>query len=299
MNYKYYICDVFTAKRFGGNPLAVLTDAEGLTAEQMQQIAREFNFSESTFVFPPEKGNTRKVRIFTPSTEVPFAGHPNIGTAFILASAGIIEEIFDTTEIVFEEKAGLVPVTLQKLHDGSFWCELQAPEKISIGKTISTELLASAISLPHDKIITDIHPPQVVSVGLPFLIAELEDKSALEKASVNLEGFNKLAGQGITPAVHIYTRSNDEFDIRARMFAPFDGVPEDPATGSANCALGGLLAHYDEARSGNFEWRISQGAEMGRPSLLKTRAEKKDGTVISTWIGGSCVMVSEGMIYVD
>jgi trans-2,3-dihydro-3-hydroxyanthranilate isomerase len=216
-----------------------------------------------------------------------------------LASAGIIEEIFDTTEIVFEEKAGLVPVTLQKLHDGSFWCELQAPEKISIGKTISTELLASAISLPPDKIITDIHPPQVVSVGLPFLIAELEDKSALEKASVNLEGFNKLAGQGITPAVHIYTRSNDEFDIRARMFAPFDGVPEDPATGSANCALGGLLTHYNSARSGNFEWKIAQGIEMGRPSTLKARTQKKDGEVNFTYIGGSSVMVSEGVIYVD
>jgi len=134
VQYKYYICDVFTAKRFGGNPLAVLPDAEGLTAEQMQQIAREFNFSESTFVFPPEKGNTRKVRIFTPSTEVPFAGHPNIGTAFILASAGIIEEIFDTTEIVFEEKVGLVPVTLQKLHDGSFWCELLLQRKYRLEK---------------------------------------------------------------------------------------------------------------------------------------------------------------------
>jgi PhzF family phenazine biosynthesis protein len=203
MQYKYYICDVFTTKRFGGNPLAVLPDAEGLTVVQMQQIAREFNFSESTFVFPPEKGNTRKVRIFTPSTEVPFAGHPNIGTAFVFASAGIIEEFYETTEIVFEEKAGLVMVTLQKLHDGSFWSELQAPEKISIGKTIPTELLASAISLPPDKIITDIHPPQIVSVGLPFLIAELEDKTALEKASVNLEGFNKLAGQGITPDIII------------------------------------------------------------------------------------------------
>ncbi len=299
MQYKYYICDVFTTKRFEGNPLAVLPDAEGLTVVQMQQIAREFNFSESTFVFPPEKGNTRKVRIFTPSTEVPFAGHPNIGTAFVFASAGIIEEFYETTEIVFEEKAGLVKVTLQKLHDGSFWSELQAPEKISIGKTIPTELLASAISLPPDKIITDIHPPQIVSVGLPFLIAELEDKAALEKASVNLEGFNKLAGQGITPDIHIYTRSNDEFDIRARMFAPFDGVQEDPATGSANCALGGLLTHYNSARSGNFEWKIAQGVEMGRPSSLKARTQKKDGEVISTYIGGSSVMVSEGVIYVD
>ena len=134
---------------------------------------------------------------------------------------------------------------------------------------------------------------------MPFLVAELRDQSSLKRARVNLDGFEEIAAQGVTPDVHVYIRSNDEFDIRARMFAPFDGVPEDPATGSANCALGGLLAHYDESRSGNFEWRISQGAEMGRPSLLKTRAEKKDGTVISTWIGGSCIMVSEGMIYAD
>ncbi len=299
MQYKYYICDVFTTKRFGGNSLAVLPDAEGLTEEQMQQIAREFNFSESTFVFPPEKGNTKKVRIFTPSIEVPFAGHPNIGTAFVLASAGIIEEFQETTEIVFEEKAGLVPITLQRLHDGSCRCELQAPEKISLGKTVSAEILASAISLPPDKIITDIHYPQVVSVGLPFLMVELKDLQALEEASVNPVGFKQLLAQDIPPYVHLYTRSNDEFDIRARMFAPFEGVPEDPATGSANCALGGLLTYYNDVSSGNFEWKIAQGIEMGRPSSLKARTQKKDGEVISTYIGGSSVMVSEGVIYVD
>jgi trans-2,3-dihydro-3-hydroxyanthranilate isomerase len=299
VQYKYYICDVFTTKRFGGNSLAVLPDAEGLTEEQMQQIAREFNFSESTFVFPPEKGNTKKVRIFTPSIEVPFAGHPNIGTAFVLASAGIIEEFQETTEIVFEEKAGLVPITLQRLHDGSCRCELQAPEKISLGKTVSAEILASAISLPPDKIITDIHYPQVVSVGLPFLMVELKDLQALEEASVNPVGFKQLLAQDIPPYVHLYTRSNDEFDIRARMFAPFEGVPEDPATGSANCALGGLLTYYNDVSSGNFEWKIAQGIEMGRPSSLKARTQKKDGEVISTYIGGSSVMVSEGVIYVD
>jgi trans-2,3-dihydro-3-hydroxyanthranilate isomerase len=299
MQYNYYICDVFTTNRFGGNPLAVLTDASGLTEKQMQLIAREFNFSESSFIFPSEKGNTRKVRIFTPSIEVPFAGHPNIGTAFVLATVGEIEEFYKTAEIVFEEKAGLVPITLHKLDDGTFWCELQAPEKISLGKTVSVEIFASAISLATSKIITDTHHPQVVSVGLPFLIAELQDQFALEKASVNLDGFKNLASQDVTPYVHIYIQSRDEFDIRARVFAPFDGVPEDPATGSANCALGGLLSHYNDASSGNFEWLIAQGIEMGRPSILKARAQKNDGEVTCTYIGGSCVMVSEGNIYVD
>lgn len=136
VQYKYYICDVFTKKRFGGNPLAVLPEAEGLTYKNMQQIAREFNFSESAFVFPPENWNTRKVRIYTPAVEVPFAGHPNIGTAFVLASSGMIGDFHESTEIIFEEKAGLVPIFLKKLDDGSIWCELQAPEKLCNKKIV-------------------------------------------------------------------------------------------------------------------------------------------------------------------
>jgi trans-2,3-dihydro-3-hydroxyanthranilate isomerase len=297
--YSYYICDVFTDKRFGGNPLAVLPDARGLTGEQMQQIAREFNFSESTFVFPAEAGHTRNVRIFTPSTEVPFAGHPNIGTAFVLASTGELGSVAETTEIVFEEKAGLVPITLHKDEDRLLWSELEAPQRVSFGATAPVETVAAALSLAPDEITTDLHRPQVVSVGLPFLIAALRDRAALQRARVNLDGFEQIAAREVTPDVHVYVRSEDGVDIRARMFAPFDGVPEDPATGSANCALAGMLASYDEASSGNFEWRIAQGVEMGRPSLLRARAEKRDGEVVSTWIGGHCVMVSEGTIYVD
>ena len=299
MQYKYYICDVFTKKRFGGNPLAVLPEAEGLTDNQMQQIAREFNFSESSFVFPPEYGNTRKVRIFTPTLEVPFAGHPNIGTAFVLASSGMIGDLHESTEIIFEEIAGLVPIFLRKFDDGSIWCELQAPEKLSIGDTVSVEDLASAISLKSGDIITDTHPPQHTSVGLPFVITELKDRQALKKASVNIEGFKKLASKYNTRFTHIYIRSNDEFDVRTRMFAPFDGMPEDPATGSANCALGGLLTHYNDSDSGEFEWKIAQGVEMGRPSYLKARTQKKGGEVTATFIGGNSVMVSEGIIFVS
>ena len=130
-------------------------------------------------------------------------------------------------------------------------------------------------------------------------MVELDSRSTLERARARLEEMEKIEALGITPDIHLYVRSDDEFDIRARMFAPFDGVPEDPATGSANCALAGLLAHCDPAESGKFAWRIAQGVEMGRPSLLEARAEKMDGKVVSTWIGGSCVLVSEGVIYVD
>ena len=299
MKLKYYVCDVFTDRRFGGNQLAVLPDARGLNEAQMQQIAREFNFSESTFVFPPEQGHTRRVQIFTPSREVPFAGHPNIGTAFVLSSCGELEAFDDPMEIVFEEKAGLVGISLRKTDEGKIRCELKAPQVFSLGEVLPVELLASALSIPASEIVTDTHPPILASVGLPFVMVELRDRSALEKARINADGFEEIAARGVMPDIHLYVQSHDEFDVRARMFAPHDGVPEDPATGSANCALAGLLGHFHPSESGMLEWRIAQGVEMGRPSVLQARAEKASGKVVSTWIGGSSVMVSEGVIYVD
>ncbi len=298
MGYRYYICDVFTDTRFGGNQLAVLPEAAGLSDKQMQQVAREFNFSESAFVLPPAEGNARRVRIFTPATEVPFAGHPNVGTAFILATIGAFGPIDAAITVTFEEKAGLVPITIRR-GEGMLWCELSAPERLSLGKSVSAEVLASAVSLAASDVVSTTHDPLVATVGLPFLMAELRDRSALERARIHAQGFEALKAQGVTPDVHLYTKSADEFDIRARMFAPFDGVPEDPATGSANCALAGLLSHYSPIANGSFHWRIAQGVEMGRPSVLYARAEKRDGMVVDTWIGGTSVLVSEGVIEVD
>jgi trans-2,3-dihydro-3-hydroxyanthranilate isomerase len=299
MRYRYYICDVFTDVRFGGNQLAVLPEAEGLSGRQMQQIAREFNFAETAFVFPPEAGHTRKVRIFTPAAEMPFAGHPNIGTAFSLATAGEFGEIETSIEVTFEEKAGPVPIAIQRREGLAIWCELAAPETLSFGKTVSTELVASAISLTESDIVTATHAPQFASVGLPFLMAELKDRSALERARVQWDGLEAIAALGVTPDIHLYVHSGDEFDIRARMFAPMDGVPEDPATGSANCALAGLLSHYSDRSSGEFQFRIAQGVEMGRPSVLEARAKKRDGAVVGAWIGGCCVAFAEGFIEID
>lgn len=296
MRYRYYICDVFTETRFGGNQLAVLPEAEGLSDRQMQQIAREFNFAESAFVLPAEAGHTRRVRIFTPATEVPFAGHPNIGTAFVLAAAGEFGPVDAAITVTFEEKAGLVTISIQRREGGSIWCELSAPQRLSLGKTVPAQAVATAVSLAADDVVTGTHLPQVASVGLPFLMAEVRDRAALERARVNMNGIDALAAEGVTPDVHLYTRSADEFDIRARMFAPLDGVPEDPATGSANCALAGLLSHYDETSDGRFQWRIAQGVEMGRPSVLEARSEKRGGVVVATWIGGTSVLVSEGLI---
>lgn len=299
MRYRYFLCDVFTATRFCGNQLAVLPEAAGLSADQMQKIAREFNFSESTFVLPAEAGHTRKVRIFTPATEVPFAGHPNIGTAFALANAGDFGAIDGSITVTFEEKAGVVPVTIERRDRQSLWCELSAPASLTVGKAIAPALLAAAVSLLPEDVVTATHPPQVASVGLPFLVAELRNRGALERARANMAGADALVAAGVTPDVHLYVRSGDDFDLRARMFAPLDGVPEDPATGSANCALAGLLSHYAAAPSGSFRWRIAQGVEMRRPSLLEASAEKRDGAVVATRVGGASVLVSEGWIEVD
>src|SRR5262249_32552300 len=175
-------CDVFTETRFGGNPLAVLPQADGLSAQQMQQIAREFNFSESTFVFPPKAGHTRHVRIFTPAREIPFAGHPNVGTAFVLASSGELGEIRSALTITFEEEAGLVSVAIREAQGKIVSCELAAPQPVSFGKTILPERVASAVSLHATDISTETHPPLVTSVGLPFVITELKDLPALGRA---------------------------------------------------------------------------------------------------------------------
>lgn len=295
MRFRYFICDVFTETPFGGNPLAVLPDARGLTGEQMQRIAREFNFSESTFVLPAEEGHDRKVRIFTPRIEVPFAGHPNIGTAFVLASMGEIEPAGTVT---FEEAAGAVPVRIEK-RDANIWCELAAPQELRLSDPVSPELLATVLSLEPGDIVTDTHLPQAASVGLPFLMVELRDLDALARSRIDHDTLDILVEQGLPADIHLYVRSADEFDVRARMYAPRDGVPEDPATGSANCALAALLAHYATESDGEFGWRIAQGIEMGRPSVLYGRAEKEERRVSSAYIGGTSVMFSEGYLEID
>jgi trans-2,3-dihydro-3-hydroxyanthranilate isomerase len=315
MRYRFFTCDVFTDTRFGGNQLAVHPEAEGLTAAQMQQISREFNFSETTFVLPPEQGHDRRVRIFTPTQEVPFAGHPNIGTAFVLATMGAFGPLdapgvaaldvpLDAPRTVtFEEEAGLVEVTIERREGERIACELKAPQGLTLGATVAPQAVAAAVSLAGDDIITTAHEPMVASVGLPFVIAELRDRAALERARPSSAGAEALLAAGAeVPDVHLYVRAHaqdpDGFDLRARMFAPLDGIPEDPATGSANCVLAALLSHLEAARDGAFAYRIAQGFEMGRPSVLEARTEKRDGEVTGVWIGGESVMVSEGFIEV-
>ena len=277
MTYRYFICDVFTDTRFSGNQLAVLPDAAGLSETQMQQIAREFNFSETAFVFPAEQGQTRKVRIFTPTTEVPFAGHPNLGTAFVLTETGELGSDIVLESICFEEKAESLTA-----------CPFKA---------VST--IADALSLNMNQIIEQNHPPSTASVGLPFLIVELVNTSALADIQINTESFHNLLNEGSPPYILVYTQNTSNADLQARVFAPLDGITEDPATGSANCALAALLAQYSDLTSGDLCWEVVQGLEMGRPSRLRVRAQKENGSVTGSWVAGTCVMVAEGLIETD
>ncbi|HJU43200.1 MAG TPA: PhzF family phenazine biosynthesis protein [Vicinamibacterales bacterium] len=297
MRVRFLTCDVFTDRRFGGNQLAVIPDASGLNDGQMQQIAREFNFSESTFVLPSTTGCTRRVRIFTPAAEIPFAGHPNVGTAFVLATIGELGDITASATVTFEEKAGTVPVVIERQGNG-FRCVLSAPKPLSIGGALDPAAVAAALSISPADIVTTTHPPQVASVGLPFVFAEVRDRGVLQKARLNMNGFDTLKAQGVHPDILFYARSHDDFDVRARMFAPFDGVMEDPATGSANCALGAMLAGYDAKHDGTLTYRIAQGVEMGRPSVLFAEADKKAGNVVAARIGGNSMLVSEGELMV-
>ncbi|MGH6914804.1 MAG: PhzF family phenazine biosynthesis protein [Geminicoccales bacterium] len=301
MRYRYHTCDVFTDRRFGGNPLAVLPEAQGLSGAQMQRIAREFNYSETTFVLPPDDpAHARKVRIFTPAAEIPFAGHPNVGTAFVLAATGAVAGAGDAQEVVFEEGAGPVAVAIHFEHGWPGFCELTAPQPIALGATPPVALTAASVGLPQEAIVTGTHPPRVASAGLPFLCVELRDLSALAAARVrdepHLDLMRGCGGEGL----HLYTRDTGDpkIDLRARMYAPLHGVAEDPATGSANIALAGLLAACAAESEGTLVWRIAQGVEMGRPSLLEATATKRGGEVETLRIGGRSVLVCEGWIEV-
>jgi trans-2,3-dihydro-3-hydroxyanthranilate isomerase len=300
MKRRYVTADVFTDRMFGGNPLAVVLDAEGLTTAQMQTIALEFNYSETTFVLPPRNSaHTAEVRIFTPRTEVPFAGHPNVGTAFLLARESGYSAAALGGEFVFEEAAGLVPVRL--LRDGAVvaGAELRAPESLSRRTVISREVVAACLSLDPSDIAMQVHAPQIVSVGLPFLVVELASRDALRRSKPNIAAHSALLPLDGADAVFAYwpvheaAPASGETVLHARMYSPLDGIVEDPATGSACAAAIALLAALDGGLA-ERAWRIHQGVDMGRPSLLLGRTLARAGAPSETYIGGRCVAMLEG-----
>jgi trans-2,3-dihydro-3-hydroxyanthranilate isomerase len=287
MKVPFQTVDVFTDRKFGGNPLAVIPDAGGLTTGQMQSIAAEFNLAETTFVLPPrDPANTAHVRIFTPKSELPFAGHPNVGTAFVLARMG------RTTgdRLVFEEAAGLVPLDLTRENGAVVAARLAAPQPLTLVETVAPEIVAQAVGLSARDIVGE---PVIASTGNNFLFAELRSREALKAASYALDVFRKHLPMDRTIGVHLYVTAPE---IQTRMFAPLFGVPEDPATGSANVTLIGLLALRDPRPDLTLSKTIGQGVDMGRPSVLEATAEKKAGKVVATTIGGRCVPMLSGTI---
>jgi trans-2,3-dihydro-3-hydroxyanthranilate isomerase len=298
MQLSFATVDVFTNRQFGGNPLAVLPDARGLTSEQMQAIACEFNLSETTFVLPPQDAaNTAQVRIFTPRAELPFAGHPNVGTAFVLAGApASAAQPAAGDTMIFEEKAGLVRIELLRERSAVIGARITAPEGFSISEHMAPEIVAAACSLAPADIDTRTHQPCIASCGTAFVVAAVTSRAVLAAARPRSEIFTQHV---LATGIHLYVEAvSPAADIEARMFAPQFGVTEDPATGSANVALIALVATLRAEPDLRLERTISQGVDMGRPSLMAASAIKRAGKIVAAEIGGNCVPVMTGVITV-
>ena len=299
-DYEFVTVDVFTDRRFGGNPLAVLPDARGLTDAQMQDVAREFNLSETTFVLPPDNpACTARVRIFTPGGELPFAGHPNVGTAFVLSRRGL-----GGGEMVFEELAGLVRVKIDRAADGAAQgAMVAAPRTLTVGAELTVEAAAAMADLAQADIRTEAHYPVAAGVGTPFVLAELVDMTALAAARPVAAAFEVAAeavpdlGTGL--ALLLYVRDADDPSLlSARCFSPLMGIPEDPATGSAVAALAAMLASLAPGADVELAFDVTQGVEMGRPSRIFAVGSKSAEGGVRATVAGRCVPVSSGRIEV-
>jgi trans-2,3-dihydro-3-hydroxyanthranilate isomerase len=298
MQLEFITVDVFTERKFGGNPLAVVLNARGLASEQMLAIAGEFNLAETTFVLPPQDpSHTAHVRIFTPRAEVPFAGHPNVGTAFVLAREGRSYGRAVGDPLLFEEKAGLVRLDPIKEGQAILGARLAPPQPLSRGDDILPDIVASACSLSPADIETTNHAPCIASCGLQLVFAELRTRAALAAARPRAEVFSEHLKMDRVTGILLYVKDKSGgFDLQVRMFAPLYGVPEDPATGSANVALVGLLASLRPESDLTLKLRIAQGVDMGRPSLLEAMAEKKNGKITALSIDGRCVTMMRGTL---
>ena len=297
-SHEFVTVDVFTSERFGGNPLAVFPDARGITDAQMQKLAAEFNLSETTFVLPPDNPQHHaKVRIFTPRMELPFAGHPNVGTGYVLAR----RDQRPPEHYVFEEGAGLVRVHVLRDGGAIAGARISAPRALSIDIEIPDDIIAACTGLRTEDIATQAHTPLVASVGTPFVIAELATMDALRRASPDIGAFRNAAGQygelSSRFSLLLYVRRDgDATRLAARMFAPLGGVLEDPATGSANAALAALLTSLAPGENVDLTYDIVQGVEMGRPSQIVATARKTaEGPVLAT-VAGNCVPVMRGTV---
>lgn len=296
MSHRFVIADVFTATAFGGNQLAIFPDARGLSDQAMQALTREFNFAESTFVLPPDDPrHTHRLRIFTPGMEVPFAGHPTVGTAAALVRLGLVEATDGAATVVFEENVG--PIAVEVHLDGdSTMAQLTLETGIeSPGTGPDVVDAAAVLSMPRETVLD----AWFASAGMPFCFVRLVDRTAVDRAVLDRASWSAHFAGAWSPCIYLFAGdTRTEGGLYARMFAPTLGIVEDPATGSACAALAGALAERLPEPDGQFAWRIEQGVAMGRPSLIEAKVEKRDGRAATIKVGGSTVIVGEGVMTV-
>jgi trans-2,3-dihydro-3-hydroxyanthranilate isomerase len=287
--HNYHLVDVFTETPFGGNPLAVFLDAEDLSTKQMQTIARELNLSESAFVMPSDKAEFR-LRIFTPGMEVPMAGHPTVGTAYVLQHKGLIPATGKTT---FEENVGVIPVSLNET--GIFMSQPLPAFGAVYDDEGDRAMIASLLSLHEDDLLAG-YPVQAVSTGVPFLYIPLANLDAIARIQFRLDVWDNHLRTA--PAPHIFAFAPEDKNIvRSRMFAPLMGIPEDPATGAASGPLGAYLVQYGLA-DGDAPILSKQGYAMGRPSQIHIRIERDGDAFTGVQVGGQSVYMGGGALRV-
>jgi trans-2,3-dihydro-3-hydroxyanthranilate isomerase len=300
MELRYHLLDVFTDAPFGGNPLAVFPEAPMLEPGLMQRIARELSLSESVFVQPAHApAAARRLRIFTPGVELPFAGHPTVGTASLLVELGIVPTDRAERGFLLEELVGLVPVSVRRAESGLLFAELTAamvPE--SREPVPSRAELAALLNVAEAELLDGDDSPQAVSAGVPFLFVPVRDRDVLARVSVDIPRWRDLLATHWAPHVYVFCRNpaGADADIRARMFAPAMGITEDPATGGAAAAFAGYLAWRIADRDATLRWTVEQGVEMQRPSRLTLTAVKSAGQVREVRVGGTSVRIGEGVL---
>jgi trans-2,3-dihydro-3-hydroxyanthranilate isomerase len=302
MQLKFHTLDVFTTERYCGNPLAVVHDADALDTAQMQRIAREFNLSETVFVLASQKpAHTARIRIFTPGGEVPFAGHPTVGTAALLAELRSPETNGERDAlIILEETIGTVRVGVRQRPGAAAHAEFDAPKlPEAISGVPPTDLLAAALGLISSEIGLENHRPTAYSAGLPFVFVPIHSLDVIARAATNMSHWNAAFGKNHAAFLYCRETVHASSHFHARMFAPNMGVAEDPATGSAAAAFAAVITRFDTPRDGTLKKVIEQGFEMGRPSLIETSLVIKQGKLETVRIGGNSVRVSEGTITVS
>ena len=302
MKRRYVVLDVFTSRPLEGNPLAVVLDAEDLDGAAMQRIAREFNLSETVFVRPAVRPtHSAEIRIFTPGRELPFAGHPTVGTAALLAEErfGAVETAIDAV-VVLEEKVGVVRAAVRLDPRRATWAEFDAPRLPTpvAGDLPSKGAIADALGIDAADIGFENHVPSLFEAGVPFAFVPLAGLDAMRRARLDVAGWRRACDGVEALPVYLYCRETQNHDstFHARMFDVGFGIGEDPATGSAAAAFAGVIVRFDQATEGSHHHRIEQGFEMGRPSLIDLTLDISRRELAAVRIGGSVVRVAEGVL---